>query len=225
RIAQNCGLRPEPGDSRHEAYAAHGGRALADFLWHVVLTNTTKPITVFIDSIEHAAGTERAQIVFDMIAACRLRRTEEPDYGRITFVVAGVATRRRLWAATAGSPPFPSDTIALEDFKPQEAYKLAPGFGGDDAQTRALLDRILTWTSGHPYLTQKIARGVALKGGGLEHVEQIVETQLLAPHALEEEPLFADVRRRLEGDSKPARQARALLAAVSSGREQTTIAE
>src|SRR5690606_19659925 len=69
RIAQYCGLRPEPGDSRLEAYAAEGGRALADFLWHVVLTNTTKPITVFIDSIEHVAGTERARIVFDMIGA------------------------------------------------------------------------------------------------------------------------------------------------------------
>src|SRR5690606_23495403 len=60
RIAQNCGLLVDAEDSWREQYAALGGRALADFLWQVVLTNTTKPITVFVDGIEHAVGSERA---------------------------------------------------------------------------------------------------------------------------------------------------------------------
>src|SRR5690606_2065695 len=225
RIAQNCGLLVDAEDSWREQYAALGGRALADFLWQVVLTNTTKPITVFVDGIEHAVGSERARILFDVIGTCRLRRSGEPDYGRITFVVAGVATRRQLWPTTAGAPPFPSDTIAPDDFTPEEAYTLAPGLGGDDAQTRALLDRILAWTSGHPYLTQKIARGVALKGGRLEHVEQIVETQLLAPQVFDDEPLFFAARRWIERDPRLARQARALLASISNGRKQATKGE
>src|SRR5690606_32624153 len=41
RIAQNCGLHLDRGDSRPESCAEQGGRALADFLWQVVLTNTT----------------------------------------------------------------------------------------------------------------------------------------------------------------------------------------
>jgi subtilisin-like proprotein convertase family protein len=225
RIAQNCGLRPEAGDWWLEKYAARGGRALADFLWQVVLTNTTKPITVFVDRIEHVAGTERAQVLFDTIAACRVRRTEEPDYGRVTFVLAGVATRRRLWPATAGSPSFPFDAVALDDFTPEETYKLAPGFGGDAMQTRALLDRILAWTSGHPYLTQKIARGVARKGGRLEHVEQIVESQLLAPQALHDEPLFAEIQRKLEPERKTVRQARVLLTRIAKGRVRVVKAD
>src|SRR5690606_6478106 len=130
RIAQNCGLRVEAEDSRREQYAAQGGRAIADFLWQVVLANTTKPITVFVDGIEHAVGTERARILFDVIGTCRLRRSGEPDYGRISFVVAGIATRRQLWPTTAGAPPFPYDAVAPDDFTPEEAYKLAPGFGG-----------------------------------------------------------------------------------------------
>ena len=43
------------------------------------------------------------------------------------------------------------------------------------------MDRICAWTGGHPYLTQRVARGVARKGGRLEDVERVVREQLLAP--------------------------------------------
>ena len=52
------------------------------------------------------------------------------------------------------------------------------------------MDRICAWTGGHPYLTQRVARGVARKGGRLEDVERVVREQLLAPGAAEKDPLL-----------------------------------
>ena len=43
------------------------------------------------------------------------------------------------------------------------------------------MDRICAWTGGHPYLTQRVARGAARKGGRFEDVERVVREQLLRP--------------------------------------------
>src|SRR5207244_3206346 len=51
--------------------------------------------------------------------------------------------------------------IELHDFTELEAAQLVKGLSGDVRDGAALLKRILYWTGGHPYLTQRLCRMVA----------------------------------------------------------------
>ena len=53
------------------------------------------------------------------------------------------------------------DTHLPNDFSAAEATPLARGLDSDEQTGRALLQRILYWTGGHPYLTQRLCQAVA----------------------------------------------------------------
>jgi WD40 repeat protein len=190
---------------------------LADFFWDVVLTNTTTAVTIMFDEIERAIELPFGRELLTAIETCHERRTREPDYGRLTFALAGVATSDQLVRRTVRAP-----TVLVEpaDFTPEEAYVLAPGFGGEPAQTQALMDRVCVWTNGHPYLTQQVARLVANKGGRLEDVERVVHEQVLVPTALNQKPL-ASVRERLTERRPAARRALGALRRLARGGKVT----
>jgi WD40 repeat protein/subtilisin-like proprotein convertase family protein len=78
------------------------------------------------------------------------------------------------------------------------------------------MDRIRAWTSGHPYLTQRVARGAARKGGRFEDVERVVREQLLAPGAADRDPVLANLRARLADPARPAQRAAKLLHKLSA---------
>jgi subtilisin-like proprotein convertase family protein/WD40 repeat protein len=187
---------------------------LADFFWDVVLTNTTVPVTVMFDSIERALELPFGAELLTAIDTCHERRAREPDYERLTFVLAGVAAREQLARRANGR----STAVLIEpqDFAPEESYVLALGFGGEPGQTQALMDRVCAWTNGHPYLTQLVARAVESKGGKLEDVERVVREQLLVPAALNHSPL-ASTRERLTARRPNARRALGVLRSVARG--------
>jgi WD40 repeat protein len=199
-----------------EGKAVRGAQRLADFFWEIVLTHTTSPVTVFFDEIEHAAELPYAAELFAAIHACQARRAAERDCARLNFVMLGVATPQSLCADERISPFAGGRQIELEDFDAAQSYQLAPGLGGGPALAQALLDRICSWTNGHPYLTQKVARGVARKGGKLEDVERVVKEQLLSPAGLVDDALVAHMHAALSARTPAGRRARALLARVAS---------
>ena len=199
----------------HTALA--GEQRLVDFFWQVVLTNTTAPVTVFFDEIEVALALPFARELFTVLHSCEQRRTEEPDFARLNFVVLGCAPRRQLAGNDHSSPFMEAEAIELGDFSPEEAYRLAIGFGGEQELAKALMDRVYSWTSGHPYLTQRVARGVARKGGKLEDVERVVREQLLAPRSTDDEPLLKHIQGVLAQRSQSAQRAAKLLRRLASG--------
>ena len=214
RIVHELRLRVDLPSWWRERTAVSRETRLADFFWDVVLTNTTSAVTIMIDEIERALELPFGHELLAAIDTCYERRAREPDYVRLSFALAGVAAREDL---ERGGPRRTSAvSIAAADFTPEESYTLAVGFGGERAQTQALMDRVYAWTGGHPYLTQKVARGVARKGGKLEDVERVVRGDLLVPSALEEEPLVR-TRARLTARSKAARRALRVLRRVARG--------
>lgn len=214
RIVHELRLRVDlPGWWRERTAVARDTR-LADFFWEVVLTNTTAPVTVMFDQIERALELPFGGELLAAIDDCYVRRGHEHDYTRLAFVLAGVAAREQLERCD----PAHARAVSIDaaDFTPEESYSLAIGFGGEQAQTQALMDRIYVWTNGHPYLTQKVARGVARKGGKLEDVERVVRGELLVPAALEENPL-ARMRVLLTARHTAARRALKVLRRVARG--------
>jgi hypothetical protein len=110
---------------------------------------------------------------FAAIRECYNRRTREPAFRRLTFCLLGVASPTDLIRDTRMTPFNIGRRIELTDFTESEASVLAVGLEVGDADTpgrpakeaRRLLKRILHWTGGHPYLTQKLCQRVASEPG------------------------------------------------------------
>jgi WD40 repeat protein/subtilisin-like proprotein convertase family protein len=192
---------------------------LTEFFWEVVLTNTTAPIVVLVDEVDAALELPLAGDLLDAIGECYERRSRESDFARLGFALAGCTSQRALAAGSPDSPFAEAEIIEPADFGAEQAYRLAVAFGGEQELAQALMDRICVWTGGHPYLTQRVARGVARKGGRLEDVERVVREQLLSPGAAEKDPLLGHVRATLGEPSRSARRATKLLHKLAAGRK------
>ena len=190
---------------------------LAEFFWEVVLPNTSAPITVFLDEIERAIGLPFAKELFGGIRSCYSGRATEPDLERLNFVVLGVATPSQLCPDPTISPFPEGRAIELEDFTLEKSCELAPGFGHDPERGRAALHAIYAWAAGHPFLTQKIARGLARRGAAPEDLERVLTELFLGRGARRTEALLSHIRTFLTGRSRAQRQALASLGRVAKG--------
>src|SRR2546426_37662 len=104
----------------------------------------------------------------DFLAAfgnCNNRRTQDPEFERLAFCLLGVATPSDLIQDTRTTPFNLGKRIELTDFTAAEAAPLAHGWGGDAATGAQRLERVLHWTGGHPYLTQRLCQAVSVREG------------------------------------------------------------
>src|SRR5262249_18851149 len=103
---------------------------------------------------------------FSAIRECYNHRTLDPSYKLLTFCLLGVASPSDLVRDTRTTPFNIGRRIELNDFTSKEAAPLAAGLQLERspeavAQSEDLLERILHWTDGHPYLTQELCRVTA----------------------------------------------------------------
>jgi len=214
RVAAELGLRVDVGAWWRASAPGDEGR-LVEFFWQVVLTNTTAPVAVLFDDVDAALSKPFAAELLDAVRACYARRSRERDFARLGFALAGSVSQRELeqWNASFAE----AEVIEPEDFNAEQSYRLAVAFGGEQELAQALMDRIRAWTGGHPYLTQRVARGAARKGGRFEDVERVVREQLLAHDAAARDPVLAHARAWLGDPSWPARRASKLLRKIAAG--------
>ena len=124
----------------------------------VVLKLTSKPVVLFFDEIDSTLNLPFRDDFFASLRACHNARAEDPELNRLTFVLLGVASPSDLIADPMRTPFNVGSLIPLTDFTPDEARSLADGLGGDSGASEAALRRVLEWTDGHPYLTQKVCQ-------------------------------------------------------------------
>ena len=128
-----------------------------DTIGEVLLTKFTGPIVLFVDEIDAVRSLPfSADEFFAAIRACYNQRAEDPEFNRLTFCLLGVATPAELIKDTRISPFNIGHRIELTDFTLEEAKPLEAGL----MQAPEVLERILYWTGGHPYLTQRLCRAV-----------------------------------------------------------------
>src|SRR5690606_22699840 len=200
-----------------EKSALSGEQRLAEFFSDVVLTHTTTSVTVFIDEIERTLSLPFARDLFATIHACYARRVSEPEYARLNFVVLGVASPSALCPDPVISPFIDGLAIEPADFTLEQSLELAAGFGPDADDGRELMKRIHARSGGQPYLTQRIARSVARKGGRLADVDKVVRELFLAPGAAEKDPYLSRIRLMLAHRRVGQRKALALLGKIARG--------
>ncbi|MEM7716452.1 MAG: HEAT repeat domain-containing protein, partial [Cyanobacteria bacterium P01_A01_bin.68] len=127
-----------------------------DFLAEL-LTNIDENIIIFIDEIDNIIELDfnPADEFFKQIAAIYNKRADSPDYQRISFAFFGGATPYELIQnSTFGI----GRAIELRGFELEQALNLATGLNFKTNNPRAVLEEVLEWTGGQPFLTQKICR-------------------------------------------------------------------
>jgi WD40 repeat protein len=134
---------------------------LREFFLEVVLENSDDRIVIFIDRVEAVVGRPFARELLTAIRACHDARATEPEYQRLTFAMLGSAAIGQLVPGGTDSPFDVSSEIRLHDFSASELRGLSVGLGCDQTTAGQVSDRIFHWTSGQPYLSQKILRTLA----------------------------------------------------------------
>ena len=128
----------------------------------VLLTHCAGQIVIFIDEIDAVRSLSfSTDELFAGIRELYNRRAQDPELSRLTFCLLGVATPSDLIRDTRTTPFNIGRRIELTDFTEEEAGPLALGMGRKNQAGSQLLRRVLYWTGGHPYLTQRLCRAVA----------------------------------------------------------------
>src|SRR5207247_1663132 len=84
-----------------------------------------------------------------------------PEYQRLSFVLIGVATPSDLISDPQRTPCNIGQRVDLTDFTSDEALPLADGLSLPSDEARDVLCRVMHWTGGHPYLTQRLCHAIA----------------------------------------------------------------
>jgi WD40 repeat protein len=178
-------------------------------LQEVVLRQCAGPVVIFIDEIDTVLSLPfPTDEFFAALRECYNRRSVDPEFGRLTFCLLGVASPSSLIQDTRTTPFNIGRRIELTDFTEVEAAPLAVGLAAPAAQDaprsdperpKALLRRVLYWTEGHPYLTQRLCQAVEAdpKATGPADVDRHCAELFLSPRARERDDNLLFVRDRL----------------------------
>ncbi len=166
-------------------------------------------LVVFIDELDAVRSLPfPTEEFFAAIRECYHRRAQDPELNRLTFCLLGVAAPVELMKDAKQTPFNIGRRIELVDFSRTEAQPLALGLGllcpaCQGLDTQALLDRIIHWTHGHPYLTQRLCRAVveSAQAGDRANEESLIdrlcEELFLSAHSGERDDNLVFVRERL----------------------------
>lgn len=132
------------------------------FLRTCVLDQLSERLVVFIDEIDSTLSLPFRDDFFAAVRALYNARATDPAYERLTFAFLGVATPTELIQDRERTPFNIGQRIDLQEFTYADAQPLATGLAElFPGQGQSILQRILHWTNGHPYLTQKLCLAVA----------------------------------------------------------------
>jgi hypothetical protein len=158
---------------------------LGEFIETVLLPGIIEPIIIFVDEIDSTLGLPFTDDFFALIRACYNRRAEKPDYKRLTFALLGVAAPSELIGDTKRTPFNIGTSIDLSGFTLAEAQPLAAGLAEKSENPQAVLEAILYWTGGQPFLSQRLCQLVAdandhiTAGSEASFVEGLVRSRLI----------------------------------------------
>jgi tetratricopeptide (TPR) repeat protein len=165
----------------------------SDFLRDVVLEEIAAPVVVFVDELDSTLNLPFTDDFFAAIRAAYNARASDPIYRRLTFGLLGVVRPADLIKDRSRTPYNIGLSIDLKDFSLEEARTLLPGLETVSAQqAEATLERVLYWTGGHPYLTQKVCAEIVAASDGPwpdDRIDKLVKRLFLSDEARKESNL------------------------------------
>ena len=146
---------------------------LVEFYVQIVLKNIQERIVVFVDEIQNVADLPFAEHLLASIRAAHNSRTTEPEFNRLGFVMVGECDPLSLIGDPNLSPFAVSTEVRLGDFTRDDLQVFAAELNLSPADARVALDRVYYWTSGQPYLSQKLSRAIVREEVDGDPVETI----------------------------------------------------
>ncbi|MEO0985382.1 MAG: AAA-like domain-containing protein [Cyanobacteria bacterium J06639_14] len=164
---------------------------LGELFDEVILNLGAKRIVVFFDEIDSVLRLEfETDDFFALIRSCFNQRVDDPRYQRLSFCLLGVASPTELISDSRCTPFNIGTTINVDGFQLDEAEQsLLFGLKKTLSHPEQALAEIIDWTSGQPFLTQKICHLVASYAHeGCNTVDQIVENFVLHNWEVKDNP-------------------------------------
>ncbi|MBO3461108.1 AAA-like domain-containing protein [Aetokthonos hydrillicola Thurmond2011] len=163
------------------------GSRLTAFIEDLLLQQVSQKIVIFIDEIDSVLKLSFKDDFFGFIRSCYNKRADNQEYRRLTFVVLGVATPPDLIEDKTRSPFNIGKAIELHGFSKDEVIPLAPGLVGkvNNKNLGAALNKILEWTGGQPFLTQKLCKLIAnaqtpiSQGSEVKYIDDMVHSSMI----------------------------------------------
>jgi len=166
----------------------------------VAMQHHHRPLVVFVDELDTVRSLPfNTDEFFAAIRECYNRRSEDAEFQRLSFCLLGVARPSDLIRNARTTPLNVARRVELLDFTPEESRALAAGLRREDKLAETLLRRVLYWTNGHPYLTQRFCRAVAEDGSVAKpsEVDRLCHKLFLSSRARDEDDNLQFVRKLL----------------------------
>lgn len=175
---------------------------LSQFIEEVLLVEVAqqdeafpKNLVIFIDEVDSVLGLNfPVNDFFALIRSCYNQRSINPEYRRLTFAFFGVATPSDLMNDIQTTPFNIGEAIQLEGFKEHEAQPLLQGLSEKVSNPQTVLKEVLAWTSGQPFLTQKLCKLIRNASSPIptnreaEWIENLVQTHVIDNWESQDEP-------------------------------------
>lgn len=182
RVGRRLGLETELEDYWMDNERLSPVRRFFSAIRDVVIAQCRRNLVIFIDELDVVQSLPfSVDEFFAAIRECFNSRAEDPEMARLTFCLIGVATPSDLIRDPRITLFNVGTQILLSDFTAIETESFSRGFVASRltvADPKALVQRVHYWTNGHPYLTQRLCKGVA------EHLQRHSEAANEAPDKL-----------------------------------------
>ena len=167
---------------------------LSEFIEEVLLAEVCGKIVIFADEIDSILKLNFKDDFFALLRACYNKRADNPAYQRLTFALLGVATPYDLMSDENCTPFNIGRAIELTGFRLKEAHPLASGLVGKVSNPQAVLQEVLAWSGGQPFLTQKLCQLILTSsapipaGHEAKYVKNLVRYQVIENWESDDEP-------------------------------------
>ncbi len=137
-------------------------RRWVEAIRRVILPNLPGRLVILVDEIDSVRSLPfPADEFFAGIRECYNLRSEDAELNRLTFGLFGVTTPAELIQDPRTTPFNIGRRIELADFAESEARNLIHGLGRAPELGERLLRRVLYWSGGQPFLTQRLCQVIA----------------------------------------------------------------
>jgi WD40 repeat protein len=170
-------------------------RRFSKFFSDKLLELVSQNIVIFIDEIDSILSLPfNTDDFFAVIRDCYNKRADSPIYKRLTFALLGVTTPADLIQDQRRTPFNIGHAIELNGFQINEAEPLKKGFISLIENPQAVLEAVLYWTNGQPFLTQKVCKlirensGEITPGNEADWVAELVREKIINQWEYQDNP-------------------------------------
>ncbi|MHC0067542.1 AAA-like domain-containing protein [Nostoc sp. UIC 10890] len=197
------------------------------FLEEVLLVEVQEDIVIFIDEIDSVLSLNfPTDDFFALIRACYNKRVDNPEYNRLTFCLLGVASPSNLIEDKQRTPFNIGKAISLKGFQMHEVEPLERGLQSKFSNSQEIMQEILQWTGGQPFLTQKLCQFMVEESeqDNPRSVEQVVKSRIIENwESLDEPEHLRTIQARILRDEQRAGYLLELYQQVRLAEEQSEV--